>query len=133
MIRLAVLLLATMAGPARAEGPITTAEAFDAATRGRTFFYTSDGQPYGAEQYLPDHKVIWAFTGDDCLKGEWFANAGAICFTYEDRPGINQCWTFRQTERGLEGQVVGDRERPPLIARQSSPKPMACMGPDIGV
>lgn len=134
MIRAALLAAVVLwPGVAQAEGPITTAPAFDEATRGRTFHYTRDGQPYGTEQYLPDQRVIWAFTGDDCLRGHWFANAGAICFVYEDDPGVSQCWTFRQTGAGLEGKVVGATETSPLIARRSSPEPMACMGPDVGV
>ncbi|HQY43655.1 MAG TPA: hypothetical protein PK450_05685 [Paracoccaceae bacterium] len=134
MIR-ALGLAAVLAWPiaAGAEGPISTAMAFDAATRGRTFYYTRDGQPYGAEQYLPGQRVVWAFTGDDCQRGYWFENAGAICFVYDDAPDAPQCWTFRQTGAGLEGKVVGDNETSPLIARQSSPEPMACMGPDVGV
>lgn len=134
MIGRAVLTaLAVLPMAARADGPITGAEAFERATRGRTFFYTRGGTSYGAEQYLPGRRVIWAFSGDDCLKGYWFANADAICFVYEDRPEETQCWTFRQTEAGLEGRVVGDDQTPPLIARRSSPEPMACLGPDIGV
>lgn len=134
MMRAAFLVaVGLLPGVARAEGAIESGPAFDAATRGRTFFYTRDGQPYGVEQYLPGQRVIWAFTGDDCLRGSWFANAGAICFVYEDAPGVTQCWTFRQTAAGLEGNVVGDDQTSPLIARRSSPEPMACMGPDVGV
>ena len=65
MMRVALLIaVGLLPGVVRAEGPIVSGEAFDAATRGRTFFYTRDGLPYGAEQYLPGQRVIWAFTGD---------------------------------------------------------------------
>jgi len=119
---------------ARADVAPLDAKAFEALTLGRTFFYTRQGQPFGTEQYLPDHKVIWAFTGDDCLKGTWVAQGDAICFSYEDAPDQTQCWYFNQTDAGLEGHFIGaDPAEPPLIARQSSPEPMGCMGPDVGV
>jgi len=114
-----------------ADAPLTP-DAFEAATTGRTFYYSLGSELYGVEQYLPGRKVIWAFTGDDCRKGEWFPNAGAICFVYEDNPDP-QCWSFTQTPEGLSAHIVGDTENPPLVAHQSSPAPMKCLGPDVGV
>lgn len=109
-------------------------KAFEAQTVGRTFYYMRDGQPFGTEQYLPGHKVIWAFTGDDCMKGTWVAEGDMICFSYEDAPDQMQCWHFTQSVAGLSGHFIGaGPSEAPLIARQSSPEPMACMGPDVGV
>lgn len=143
MIRQGLILRAlTLALPLLGSGPIDAsadmapldAKAFEALTTGRTFFYSRQGQPFGTEQYLPDHKVIWAFAGDGCMKGSWVAHGEAICFSYEDAPEQLQCWNFNQTYAGLEGHFVGaDPTEAPLIARQSSPEPMACMGPDVGV
>lgn len=113
-------------------GPALDAEAFAARVTGRTFFYNSAGEPYGAEQYLPDHRVIWAFTGDDCKRGRWYERQGQICFTYEDEPG-EQCWTFHDSPEGLTAFFLGDPGTVPLVALRQSPAPMACMGPDVGV
>lgn len=135
---LAIALALAGAAPARVaralDVPPLTAPEFDALTTGHTFFYSRDGQPFGAEQYLPGHRVIWAFTGADCEKGAWTADGDSICFTYETRPGLRQCWRFRATAEGLLGSFVGAPPgEPPLIARRSSPEPMACLGPDVGV
>ena len=111
--------------------PLTAAE-FDAATVGRTLYYNSGGQPYGVEQYLPGRKVIWAFLGDDCRKGEWYPEGQDICFVYEGNPDP-QCWTFYQSNSGLLARFRGDPASLPLIAVEESGEPMACMGPDVGV
>lgn len=113
-------------------GPPLGEEAFANRVTGRTFFYSSDGQAYGAEQYLPGHRVIWAFTGEDCKRGRWYEKQGLICFAYEDDPG-EQCWTFHDSPSGLTAYFLGDPNTAPLVALRQSPAPMACMGPDIGV
>lgn len=133
MTRAAFATLFILAARPLCAAPLSPPQ-FEALTTGRTFFYTRAGEPYGAEQYLPGHRVVWAFTGDACLKGEWLANGDSICFSYEDRPGALQCWRFDQTSSGLQGSLVGaPPDDPPLVARRSSPDPMACIGPDVGV
>ncbi|OYX40466.1 MAG: hypothetical protein B7Z02_18275 [Rhodobacterales bacterium 32-67-9] len=134
-MRHAVLALSVMlalpvqsAEPGR---PMTAAE-FDAATVGRTLFYNSGGQSYGVEQYLPGRKVIWAFLGDDCRKGEWYEDQGFICFVYEDNPDP-QCWSFFDNDEGLLARFKGDPFGLPLIAVEESPEPMECLGPNVGV
>lgn len=111
--------------------PMTAAE-FDAATVGRTLYYNSGGLSYGVEQYLPGRKVIWAFLGDDCRKGEWYEDQGFICFVYEDNPDP-QCWTFFDSDEGLLARFRGDPFGLPLIAVEESPEPMECLGPNVGV
>lgn len=134
--RLAALVAAVLLGavPLRAAGQETplTADEFEAYATGRTLFYNSGGKAYGAEQYLPGRKVVWAFVGDDCLKGEWHAEGEFICFTYEDRAD-QQCWTFYHSATGLTARFRGDPTGQPLVAVEQSPEPMACMGPDVGV
>lgn len=125
------LLLSLPAVAAEPGLPMTAAE-FDAATVGRTLFYNSGGLSYGVEQYLPGRKVIWAFLGDDCRKGEWYEDQGFICFVYEDNPDP-QCWTFYDTDDGLLARFRGDPFGLPLIAVEESPEPMACLGPNVGV
>ena len=131
---LIALVLGLCAGSLQAAEPgqPLTAEEFEAATVGRTLYYNSGGEPYGAEQYLPGRKVIWAFLGDDCRKGEWYPQGQDICFVYEDR-GDPQCWTFYHSASGLLAQFKGDTGSLPLIAVEESKAPMACMGPDVGV
>lgn len=138
MRRPALLLMLALAQPlalplAAAEPgrPMTAAE-FEAATVGRTLYYTSGGAAYGAEQYLPGRKVIWAFLGDDCRRGEWYEADGHICFVYEDTPEP-QCWTFYPAPEGLTARFQGDPDGLPLVAVEESPEPMACLGPDVGV
>lgn len=139
MSLLALTATLALCAPARGQdtpspkiGPPLDAEAFAERVTGRTFFYSSAGKPYGTEQYLPDHRVIWAFTGDDCKRGRWYEKAGLICFAYEGDPE-EQCWTFHDGPQGLTAYFHGDPNTVPLIALQQSPAPMACMGPDVGV
>jgi hypothetical protein len=114
-----------------ASPPLSAAE-FDARTVGRTMFYSSKGRPYGAEQYLPGRRVVWAFLGDDCRTGRWYEEAGYICFVYEDA-NDPQCWTFHEEGGELIARFRGDPASAPLIAVQQSPEPLACLGPDVGV
>jgi hypothetical protein len=130
MIAVALAVLAVAPAPA-ADAPLDAAD-FEALTTGRTFYYNSAGQPYGVEQYLPGRKVIWAFTGDDCRKGEWYPDGPFICFVYDD-DGAPQCWTFFQSNGRLTAQFQGDPAGDPLIAVEESPAPMACLGPNVGV
>jgi hypothetical protein len=130
--RLAGGVIVAAAGVCHAEDQPLAGEAFAKATIGRTFFYSRDGLSYGAEQYLPGRQVIWAFSGDDCMKGYWYPEDHDICFVYEDAPDP-QCWTFRKEGAGLNAQFRGDTQNAPLIATRSSPEPMTCMGPDVGV
>ncbi|MFZ1725404.1 MAG: hypothetical protein WBO29_17940 [Albidovulum sp.] len=126
------LTLSPLAALATEPGrPMTGAE-FEAATTGRTLYYNSAGQAYGVEQYLPGRRVIWAFVGDDCRKGNWYEDQGRICFVYENDPDP-QCWLFFQSEAGLAAQSMGFPDDAPLIAVEQSPEPMACLGPNVGV
>ncbi len=139
MRRPALLLMLALAQPLAAQPlaaaepgrPLTAAE-FEAATVGRTLYYTSDGAAYGAEQYLAGRRVIWAFLGDDCRRGEWYEADNHICFVYEDTPEP-QCWTFYPAPEGLTARFRGDPDGTPLVAVEESPEPMECLGPNPGV
>ena len=67
------LIAALLPLPAFAQTPMTAAE-FDAYATGKTLTYARDGAVWGAEQYLPDRKVVWAFTAEECHN--YFINAG---------------------------------------------------------
>lgn len=116
---------------AEPDRPMTAAE-FDAATVGRTLYYNSGGRAYGAEQYLPGRKVIWAFLGDDCRRGRWYEKDGFICFVYEDTPDP-QCWSFFDGQGRLTARYRDDPFGMPLVAVKKSAEPMECLGPDVGV
>lgn len=111
--------------------PMTGAE-FDAYVTGRTLTYADNGEVYGTEEYLPDHKVVWAFTKDECREGRWYQDGEQICFVYED-PNNPQCWLFFKGAKGLQAQFVGDGGGSPLSEVEQSAGPMGCMGPDVGV
>lgn len=128
LLALAIAAPLAAAEPGR---PMSAAE-FEAATVGRTLYYNSGGTAYGAEQYLPGRRVIWAFLGDDCRRGEWYEADGFICFVYEDEPDP-QCWTFFRAAGGLTARFRGDPLGLPLVAVEESPEPMQCLGPNLGV
>lgn len=128
LLALAIAAPLAAAEPGR---PMSAAE-FEAATVGRTLYYNSGGTAYGAEQYLPGRRVIWAFLGDDCRRGEWYEADGFICFVYEDEPDP-QCWTFFRAAGGLAARFRGDPLGLPLVAVEESPEPMQCLGPNLGV
>ena len=123
-------ILALPAAAAEPGLPMTAAE-FDAATVGRTLYYNSGGLSYGVEQYLPGRKVIWAFLGDDCRKGEWYEDGGYICFVYEDNPEP-QCWTFYQSSRGIVARFEDDPTLTTLYEITKTPELMMCLGPEVG-
>lgn len=114
-----------------AEIPMT-AEEFGAYATGKTLTFSQGGQVYGAEQYLPGNRVLWAFEGDTCREGKWYEDAGMICFVY-DYDATPQCWTFWQGENGLNARFNGDAPGAELSEVAKSPEPLQCAGPDVGV
>lgn len=109
-----------------------SAEAFDAATRGKTLFYGSNGEPYGVERYLPDRRVIWSFLDGRCKEGMWYPEGGQICFVYEDQ-GAPQCWVFSQRAEGLAARFEGRGDVIDLYAAEDLGREMLCLGPEVGV
>ena len=126
------LLLGTEPARALETGEPMTAEEFEAYVTGRTLTFGINGQPYGIEQYLPGRRVIWAFIGEECREGSWFAMGPQICFEYDDEPGRLHCWTFFAGPDGLiaRSEGVGVNE---LVEVQQTDAPMYCPGPDVGV
>ncbi|NHX27521.1 hypothetical protein HA397_26590 [Escherichia coli] len=117
--------------PALAETPISAAE-FDAYTRGKTMFYGRDGVPYGAEQYLPNRRVIWTFLDGECQEGTWFAEGEQICFDYGNGSPL-QCWRFFLNDGRLSAQFEDGTTAMPLIEVEQTPQPLWCPGPKVGV
>lgn len=128
-VALAAILIPPL--PARAADPLT-AEEFDAYSLGKTLTYSQFGKVFGAEQYLPNRRVRWAFSGAQCHDGYWYEEAGLICFVYEHDPTA-QCWTFWQDASGLSARYAGDPEGAALSEVESATTPLICAGPDVGV
>lgn len=125
------LMSALCATQSLAETAMTAAE-FEAYSTGKTLTYSVDGEVYGAEQYLANRRMIWAFKGNVCADGVWYEEAGLICFAYENEPDP-QCWNFYAGATGLRAEFTGDAETSPLSEVNQSPIPLNCAGPDVGV
>ena len=126
----ALLLLAASPAAAQESAPLS-AEEFAARVAGRTLTFESRGEPYGMERYGPDRSVTWSFLDGRCLEGEWYPNAGAICFAYEDGTGP-ECWRFYDEDGQLSAEFVNDPEVPQLYQTDESDAPLSCL-PEVGV
>ena len=122
--------LACASPPAAAEVAMTPEE-FEAYSTGKTIYFRRQGQPYGAEQYLPGRRTIWTFLGGQCIEGFWYAEGGNICFVYEDDPE-SQCWAFLVTEDGHAARPVSGLPLDDLEVIGETREPLACDGPAIG-
>lgn len=127
---IAFTLCLSVATPVAALDPMS-AEAFDAYTTGKTFSFGTGVTPYGAEQYLPNRRVIWSFLDGQCRDGTWYAEEQNICFVYENRD-TPQCWQFFQTPSGLRAQFQGADPSAPLYQLGESSEPLFCLGPEVG-
>ena len=128
---IAALALIPLALPLAAQSTLSARE-FDAYTRGKTLFYQSGGQTYGAERYLDNRRVEWSFLDGECKAGQWYEADGQICFTYDDRPDP-QCWTFEKGTNGLIARFENDPLTTELYEAQNSDEEMVCLGPKVGV
>ena len=138
-MRLICLALALVPGPVLADPPgmlsgvdlgtpLSAAE-FDAYATGKTLFYAQGGTVWGAEQYLPGHQVLWAFTDQPCEYGQWHEEQGAICFVYQGKTGTN-CWYFYHGAAGLLARFVGGSSLLSEVGQTA--EPMNCPGPLVG-
>ncbi len=114
------LLLSPLA--AMAQSPMTAAE-FEAYATGKTLTYAQDGRVFGTEQYLPDRRVRWAFTAQECQEGHWYEADGQICFVYETEADP-QCWQFWQDGGRLRARFAGDPEGTELAATIAKGPPL---------
>ncbi|MEM6587164.1 MAG: hypothetical protein AAF641_01860 [Pseudomonadota bacterium] len=105
---------------------------FDDYTQGKTFYFASNGEPYGAEEYLPNRRVRWTFLDGKCKEGEWYEEGEMICFIYEDQP-VPQCWSFEISAGGLTARFENDPAQTTLYEVRKSPEPLMCLGPEVGV
>ncbi|MCZ4352099.1 hypothetical protein O4H61_06180 [Roseovarius aestuarii] len=130
-MRIALTLACLFALPAQAQNLIG-ADEFDAYTKGKTFYYGSAGQAYGAEEYLENRRVRWSFLDGRCQEGVWYEEDGLICFTYDTTPEP-QCWSFERGSGGLIARYENDPTQTQLYEVEKTPEPLLCLGPDVGV
>jgi len=128
---LAVPILTALAAPAPGAEQMSAAE-FERYSTGKTLFYATRGQPYGAEQYLSGRRVIWTFLDGECREGVWYETNGQICFRYEGDPDDPQCWSFYRATAGLMARFENDPEETELVEVHQSREPLICTGPDVG-
>lgn len=126
---LTLLLLATPLGAA--EVPILAPE-FEELSTGRTLGYALGGEIYGAEQYLPGRRVLWAFRGEECRAGHWYQRATEICFVYDHDPAP-QCWTYFRDGPTVRARFAGDPPGAEAATVTELPDAVVCPGPDVGV
>ncbi|SFG99464.1 hypothetical protein SAMN04488020_105254 [Palleronia marisminoris] len=127
-----ILLIATLAAPAAAQDSPLDAEAFEAFTAGKTFNYSANGVPYGAEEYGTGRSVEWSFLDGECMTGRWYADGPDICFVYEDGPPV-QCWRFYREGTGLRAEFLGGGGDTVLYSTTRTDEPLYCLGPEVGV
>lgn len=131
----ALLILALLAPlPAGAAERIVSADEFAAMVEGRTLRFDRYGEPFGAEQYFEDGRVIWAFEDGACQRGIWFENAeGKICFVY-DSEATPQCWDFIEVDGdAFHARAEGAEPEADLVARRFGDEDLDCPLPDLGV
>lgn len=121
------------------------AAAFEAYVTGKTLEYQIGDTAYGAEQYLPGRRVVWAFRGQPCRKGHWFpASDGRICFRYQGDDAAPECWHFYREPSGLRAQFLGvgtdgttgaggQSRQPDVVEVRKSSIPLQCSPPAAGV
>lgn len=133
----ACVVVAQLTVPLRADPPqqlpgtpMTPTE-FATYAVGRTLSYAADGTIWGQEQYLPDHQVRWAFTGEDCKFGQWYPEGNAVCFVYEGDE-TPKCWNFYAGPAGLIAELIGSEGLSPLAEVGQSSQPLECQGPEVG-
>ncbi len=127
-----VLALVSLAHPSNAQSPMS-GNAFDTYTQGRTLTFGLGGDRYGAEQYLPNRRVLWTVFDGECQYGHWYERNSQICFVYENHPSAPQCWEFYRDPGGVSARFKGDNDMLPLVEIGNSEEPLYCPGPKAGV
>lgn len=109
-------LLAIIGAPASAEPPLS-AEALAAHVGTNTLPYPHSTGDRGSADYGPDRRVRWAFDGQPCLDGRWFARV-------DHGDGLRGT----ASERG-SGKIA----RLDIRETGRNADALACPGPKVGV
>jgi hypothetical protein len=126
----ALITLLVLSAPAQADTVLSPAE-FEAFAQGSTVYFSRHGQPFGAEQYLRNQRVIWQFTDGTCEFGEWFTSGDQLCFQYEHQSDA-LCWNFLETKAGKAVRVVGDDPANDLLVSGQDQEHLKCEAPNVG-
>lgn len=129
-MRALTLVLVVLPFAAMAETPIT-AEAFEAHVTGKTITYRQFDGVFGIEEYLPDRKVRWSVSPDQCQYGSWYPEGDDICFVYEYDP-TPACWTFWLRDGALVALSTASAPGAELYEVEATANPLPCPGPDVG-
>ncbi len=136
MICAAVFSAVFAASPVTAQdqtsGAPLTAKEFERYTQGKTVFFGSEGQIYGAETYLRNRYVRWSFLDGRCSEGHWHPQDDQICFVYEGNQ-TPQCWLFWLSPDGLNADFLRDGNKTRLYELPAGDNKLICPGPEIGV
>ncbi len=111
---------------------IMSASEFESFVSGTTLYFNRGGQPYGAEQYREDRRVIWTFLDGRCERGAWYNEGDTICFVYETQSAA-QCWNFLEAGGDKRARVIGADPADDLYVVGQDDKELSCPGPGVGV
>lgn len=124
-----------LAAPALAETPLS-AEAFAAHVGMDTVTYAYSSGVRGTADYEADGTLRWAFEGEPCFEGRWFARADEICFAYADGR-LSACWHFFLDATGLRATATtlssGSTDQIEIREVARSATPLDCPAPGVGV
>jgi hypothetical protein len=129
------LALALLPAAALAETPMTGAK-FQAHVGTGSVAYLYSNGVRGVADYGPDRTLLWAFEGDDCIKGYWFDDGDQLCFAFEDGT-LSACWHFFKEDNRLRGVATqlgsGNLTHLEIYEVAHTDQPLTCPGPDVGV
>ena len=129
------LFLAALPAMAAAETPLTGAE-FQSHIGQNTFSYLYSNGVRGTADYGPDRTLLWAFEGDECIRGQWFEDGSEICFAFADGT-LSACWHFFVEQNRLRGVATrlgsGDPADLQIFEVSHTDQPLTCAGPGLGV
>ncbi|MEM9584246.1 MAG: hypothetical protein AAGA08_14145 [Pseudomonadota bacterium] len=139
VLPLAALLIAALPALAQQEKStpsaaetILSAQEFEAMTTGKTLYFNRFGEPYGAEQYFADRRVIWTFLDGRCERGAWYNEGDTICFVYETQSEA-QCWKALKINGKTRVRILGDVPSNDLVVVGEDQADLHCPGPGVGV
>lgn len=124
------LLLASGAFGETLVGP----EEFQTLSEGKTLYFTRDGVNFGAEQFYKNRTSTWQYEDGTCIVGQWYPDADALCFVYDQQP-IPQCWYMVRRDGSIYARLrelaTGDPSE--LLLSHTDTNPVPCPAPDLGV
>lgn len=121
-----LLLFAGLGLSAAEAQTLLSGDVFDAYTAGKTFLFGhTDQGDYGAEQYLPNRRILWSNLDGTCDGGTWFDNNGQTCFFYDHSPYL-QCWNFYLEDGELTAEFLGVTSGSPFYSVTETDEPLSC-------